>query len=262
MNVIGLDVGRNGVKVYANGSMFTFASVVGEGRERKLRTDYADRGFEVRFNGEYYFVGELAQNESDYKRSMMTDSKAHTDTLILALTAIHRVGLSEVTVVTGLPVNQHDDTHKAEIRRLLIGSWDVTVDGQRRNIRIVDVKVAVEGGAAFWSSPQDGVVRVIDAGSKTVNYVTMKNRRYIDLESGTLPFGFGTGKTENVAQMAKRIAGELGRKWEAGDNVLVCGGRAKELAELITPYFPMAAAMPNALYANAIGFYRAGVNTL
>lgn len=264
MSIIGLDVGRNGVKAYTGTAGFTFSSIVGEGVERKLRTDYDGTGFDVIFEGERYFVGELARNESEYWRAMMTDEKAHTDTLILALVAVHRANKPDVTVVTGLPVDQHDEAHKNALRSLMMGKrgglWEITVNGERRHIRIADVKVAVEGGGAFWSEPQDGVVRVIDAGSKTVNYVTMRDRRYNNRESGTLPFGFNTNKTDNVRQFAARVAGEVGKKWSAEDTVLVSGGRAKELAEVLTPYFPKARPVQNPLYANAIGYYRAGVS--
>jgi plasmid segregation protein ParM len=259
--IVGLDVGRNMVKVCTAKDLFAIPSVVGEGIERKLKTDYKN-GFEVVFEGEHYFVGELAQHESDYYRTMMTDSKAHPDTLILALTALHRAGIASSMIVTGLPVDQHDEPHRKALRDLLVGPrsgvWEITVNEERRFVRITDVKVAVEGGGAFWSAPQDGLVRIIDAGSKTVNYVTMRDRRYNNRESGTLPFGFSTNKSDNPKQFAARVAGEVGKKWSANDTVLVSGGRAAELAELLTPYFHKATPIQNGLFANAIGFYRAG----
>lgn len=263
-NVIGLDIGRSGVKAYTGTSMFHFPSIVGEGVVRKLNSHYGEGSFEVHFGGEHYFIGDLAADESDFPRQMLTDSKAHEDTRLLALCAICRAGLSDATVITGLPVVQHDDENKRKIRELLIGDraglWDITVNGERRVIRITDVKVAVEGGGAFWSAPENGLVRIIDAGSKTINYVTMRDTRYNNRESGTLPFGFSTVASDNPREMAKRIAGNLGgRNWKADDTVLVCGGRARELAELLSSeFFPKSAPMPNALFANAIGFYNAG----
>ncbi|CAM3958647.1 hypothetical protein L1N85_00050 [Paenibacillus alkaliterrae] len=95
-----------------------------------------------------------------------------------------------------------------------------------------------------------------------MNYVTMRNKRYVDRDSGTLPFGFNTNKTDNPCQMAARIAGELGKKWATNDNVWVSGGRAKEMAELLRQYFPLVLTVENPIYANAIGFYRVGSGTL
>ncbi|CAM2950233.1 ParM/StbA family protein [Paenibacillus sediminis] len=258
---IGLDVGRNGVKSFDGVSTRFIPSVVGEWRDRRLQSRSND-DIEVLFRGERSFVGNLALNESEFWRYMMTDDKAHADTRLLALVAIHRAGLTDdVVVTTGLPVELHTPEAKAAMRNLLLGRWEIEVNGDPRVIRIHDVKVAVEGGGAFWSAPADGLIRVIDAGSKTVNYVTMRNKRYVDRDSGTLPFGFNTNKTDNPRQMTARIAGELGKKWSASDDVRICGGRAEELAKLLRDYFVNARAMANPLYANAIGFYRVGSGT-
>ena len=256
--IVGLDIGRSSVKVYTAEKMDQFPSYIGEWRKRKLATEQKD-DIEVEFQGEKYFAGALAQNESEFARSMMTEEKAHADTLLLALIALHRV-TTEANIITGLPVYMHDQERKNALKQLLRGNgrWDITVNGVKKTISIPRIEVAVEGGAAFWSSPRDGLVRVIDAGSRTVNYVTLKDKRYVDRDSGTLPFGFGTTISGDLRQMAARIAGELGRKWRETDAVMVCGGRAEELAQELKLYFPGAECFTNPLFANAIGYYRIG----
>ncbi|QOY37999.1 ParM/StbA family protein [Anaerobacillus isosaccharinicus] len=102
------------------------------------------------------------------------------------------------------------------------------------------------------------MIRVVDGGSKTINYVTLKNRRYVDRESGTLDFGFETNKSTNDKQLVARIAGELGKKWEVEDVIWTVGGKASVLADYLQPYFENVAPMPNALYANAMGYYKMG----
>src|SRR5690625_467676 len=261
MSVISIDVGRSSVKVFTGISPKSFPSLVGEGRTRELKTTY-DKGFEMYYNGNHYFIGDLARYESDFYRSMMTDDKSHDDTLILALAAIHRANLTDVTIFTGLPVNMFNTDNKRKLRSLLIGTHDVTIDDVRRIIRVTDVKIVVEGGGAFWATPTDGLIRIIDAGAKTINYVTLKDRRYIDRASGTLPFGYDTNKTDNHEQIAARIAGDLGKRWRAGDCVRVCGGQAGQLSEHLRKYFTDVAPLPDALYANAIGFYRIGRSLL
>ena len=256
--IVGLDIGRSSVKVYTAEKMDQFPSYIGEWRKRKLATEQKD-DIEVEFQGEKYFAGALAQNESEFARSMMTEEKAHADTLLLALIALHRV-TTEANIITGLPVYMHDQERKNALKQLLRGNgrWDITVNGVKKTISIPRIEVAVEGGAAFWSSPRDGLVRVIDAGSRTVNYVTLKDKRYVDRDSGTLPFGFGTTISGDLRQMAARIAGELGRKWRETDAVMVCGGRAEELAQELKLYFTGAECFTNPLFANAIGYYRIG----
>jgi len=256
--IVGLDIGRSSVKVFTGDKMEHFPSYLGEWRKRKLSSEHKD-DIEVEFQGEKYFAGMLAQNESEFARSMMTEEKAHADTLLLALIALHRV-TTEANIITGLPVYLHDTERKNALKQLLRGNgkWEITVNGVRKTISVPRIEVAVEGGAAFWSSPRDGLVRVIDAGSRTVNYVTLKDKRYVDRDSGTLPFGFGTTISGDLRQMAARIAGELGRKWRETDAVLVAGGRAEELAKELKQYFPQTETFTNPLFANAIGYYRIG----
>ncbi|CAM3958701.1 hypothetical protein L1N85_00045 [Paenibacillus alkaliterrae] len=125
---IGIDIGRNGVKAFDGNRTLFIPSVVGEWRERRLQSRRED-DIEAVFNGERFFIGNLALNESEFWRYMMTDDKAHADKLILALVAIHCAGLTDVVVTTGLPVESHRPETKKAIRELLIGRghWDITV---------------------------------------------------------------------------------------------------------------------------------------
>ncbi|MCT8138666.1 hypothetical protein H1D32_13480 [Anaerobacillus sp. CMMVII] len=80
----------------------------------------------------------------------------------------------------------------------------------------------------------------------------------MDRESGTLPFGFETNKSINDKQLVARIAGELGKKWGSDDMIWTAGGKASVIADYLQPYFKCVAPMPNALYANAMGFHAIG----
>lgn len=258
MSVVGLDCGRRNVKVFTGQKMFHFSSIVGEARERNLNNRHSTNDMEVEFEGEKYYVGDLAERESEFYRAMMTEQKDHEDTRLLALTALHQANITDVRVITGLPIANHNEDNKKRLKQLLQGRWDITVNGEQKTIIIKSVDVAAEGGAAFWSRPTDGIIRVIDGGSKTINYVTLKDRRYVDRESGTLPFGFETNKSINDKQLVARIAGELGKKWGAEDVIWTAGGKASVISDHLQPYFRNVAPMPNALYANAMGFHAIG----
>ncbi|MFD2703800.1 ParM/StbA family protein [Paenibacillus shunpengii] len=264
--VVGLDIGRRYVKAYDGRQMISFSSYVGEGRDRKLMTDYGSDSFDVIFKNQRSFVGGLAYHESEYFRAMMTDDKAHEDTLLLALTALCKVGISVCTVVTGLPVKNHTERNKQAIRELLQGRHTIEmVGGGTRHIHITRVEVAAEGGGAFFAAPRDGLVRTLDGGSKTFNAVTMYNRMFNDRDSWTLvgpdgnSFGFETNKDLDEVQLIKRVVGDLSKRWGSDDLVFTTGGKADRLAELIRPYFKNA--QPNSVHGmfdNAIGFYNAG----
>lgn len=260
--VVSVDCGRSGVKVVTAAKYFSFPSYIGEWRERRLVSDHGD-SIEMEYQSERYFVGTLAKYESEFARSMMTDSKAHEDTLLLILTALHLAGaIGDVKVITGVPVVQHTDEEKRRLKALLQGLHRVKVNRQEREINIVRVEVAIEGGAAFWANPMLGTVRILDAGSKTINYVTMQDKRYIDRESGTLPFGFDTNKSNDTKQICNRIVGEVSKKWRADDKLLLVGGKAKELHQYLSPYFKNLELAPNYLFANARGFYKIGAALL
>jgi plasmid segregation protein ParM len=260
--IFGIDCGRSSVKVVSASKVFYFPSCIGEWRERRLISDHGE-SIELEYAGEKYFVGNLAKYESEFARSMMTDSKAHEDTLLLILTALHKAGaVGNVKVITGVPVDQHTEEEKRRLKSLITGSHRVKVNNQERDINIERVEVAIEGGSAFWSHPLPGTVRIIDAGSKTVNYVTMQDKRYVDRESGTLQFGFDTNKTNDIKQISNRIAGEVSKKWRSSDKVLLVGGKAGELQQYMNQYFKDMEVVPNHLYANAKGFYKIGTALL
>lgn len=256
--IVGLDIGRSSVKMFNGEQVLNFPSVVGEWRERKLKSSFSKNDLEVEFQGEKYFVGALAENESEFSRSMMTDNKCHDDTLILALTALHQANISACRLVTGLPIKSHDECNKKKLKTLLQGRHEIEVNGECKDIIIQSVDIAVEGGAAFWSSPRPGKIRLIDGGSKTINYVTMKDKKYVDRDSGTLAFGFETNKSVNDKQLIARIAGELGKKWSSNDVILTAGGKADVLAEYLQSYFSNVTPVNDALYANAIGYHNIG----
>lgn len=259
--IIGLDCGRSSVKVVGANQFFSFPSLLGEWRERRLANSHGN-DLEVEYKGVRYFAGDLAKYESEFARSMMTETKAHDDTLLLMLIAIAKTGLNRVKVVTGVPVNQHKESEKGAIRKMLMGKHSLNLNGRYHEVSVERVEVAVEGGAAFWVKPSSGKVRILDAGAKTVNYVTIWDKRYIDMDSGTLSFGLETNKSNDLRQIVNRIVGEVAKKWEQGDKVLLTGGKAKEMHYHFSEYFPNSEVMDNSLYANAKGYYALGVSLL
>lgn len=270
MQIVGLDLGRRNVKLYNGVDYISFPAIIGEWRDIKLETSYGNKGFRGNYNGDLFFAGTLAENESEFARQMLVEEKSTPDALLLALIALYQLEGVNFDVVTGLPVNIHDNDNKEKLIKLLEGSHLLELNGIKKVININRVRVAVEGGGAFWSSPKDGLVRIIDGGSKTINYITLNNRKYVDRDSGTLPFGFDTNKSEDLKQMANRIAGELGRKWGKADRIYTVGGNAKILKNFLKPYFTNIDVLRQDginykgeyidlnLFANAVGYYNIG----
>lgn len=271
MYVVGGDFGRRGIKVFTGSKFIYFPAVVGEWRKMNLVNRGEKQDFSVEYNGEKFFVGVLAENESEFSRQMLTEDKVNEDTKLLALVALHQTGLSDIDLVTGVPINMHHKEQKENLSKLLLGTHDITVNGVFRSFTVQRVRVSVEGGGAFWSNPKDGLVRILDGGSKTINYITLKDRKFIDRDSGTLTFGFDTNKSADIKQMSNRIAGELGTKWSVTDAVFTVGGKAKTLATYLKDFYPAITTLQQEetykengmeidlnLFANAIGYYNMG----
>lgn len=274
--IVGLDLGRRNIKAYDGSTYLTFQSFVGEYRDLRLDYKLDSKGFITSFNNTMHFVGSVAKDESEFARQMLVDNKTNPDTLILALTTLHQLIPKEADegvfdVVTGLPVSLYTKENKDSLSSLLTGEWVVTVNGVAKKIRLERVRVSVEGGGAFWSNPRAGLVRIIDGGSKTINYISLRNKRYIDKDSDTLPFGFDTNRSLNLQNIVSVIAGEVGKKWSAYDDVFTVGGMAKPLAENLKPFFPKVAPLElgqrlssdggvvdGNLFSNAIGYFNIG----
>lgn len=268
---VGADVGRRNVKIYDGENFITFPSIVGEYRELRFKDSLSlEDSFIVTINNEKYFVGSLAQRESEFCRQLLVEDKATDDFVVLTLLGLFLTDEVEFDVVTGLPISLHTESNKVALKNLLEGVHDIEVNGVKKKLSINRVRVSVEGGGAFWANPKDGLVRIIDGGSKTINYITVLNKRLVDRDSGTLNFGFDTNVSNDIKQMCTRIAGELGKKWGKYDEVYTVGGNAEILADYLTGYFPnvkpylLDKKIKNGkdvdlnMFANAIGYYNIG----
>ena len=279
--IIGVDVGRNTVKAVSPKKKIIFRSKVGEWRERKL-TDGGD--YEVQLNNNKYFVADLAE-ESYFSREMATESKIHDETKILFLSV---VGLlvkpyETVQIVTGLPVYQHTPEVKNELKELLEGEHKIKVQNKKAgNYTIEEIIIAPESGGAYWDALLDSegkltneflaekFVRVVDIGSRTINYCTIPQRKYLDRDSGTLNYGVleltnAAKKPDRVAceQFTRRIVADLSKRWlgyrPATDVILLAGGGSILLKEWLKQHFTLAQFLEDPVFSNAKGFYKMGV---
>jgi plasmid segregation protein ParM len=151
---------------------------------------------------------------------------------------------------------------------MLKGWHTIVVNGIEKSFHIRNVECAAEGISSFWSNPQNGLVRILDIGSGTVNYSTVFDQRYIDKDSGTLSFGVNTNKSNNLQALARGIATHTLKKWSPQDRVFVVGGISDTILPHLKQYFPNVEVLYpifnqqyiNPIIANAIAFYIIGVN--
>lgn len=264
--ILGIDAGNYEVKTAGELGLDCFYSDIGEYRERNLKNKHGKNDMVFNYNGRWGFAGSLARFESEFGGTIMGESKAHDDIVIRVLLAIHRYRTSmceTCSIVVGNPISSHTPGEKKRIQELLTGRHEITVNNERKIIDIEAVRIAPEGAAAFWSFPQEGVVRIIDVGSGTVNVATIINQRYVDRDSFTLNFGANTTKSNDLKEMARAIITKT-YNWNSEEPVYLVGGVAEKLephlkayfknGRVIYPAFKQQETQPK--FANSIGFYK------
>lgn len=278
--VVGIDVGRHRVKAVSGTKQVDFRSKVGEWRQMRL-VEGGD--YEVEINGKKWFVADLA-DESYFPREMSTESKVHEETQILFLTALALIiePDNHVAITTGVPVIQHTLDSKAALSGLLRGQYEVKINGTSGKYNVDTLGIVPESGGAYWDllldslgRPRNGwlaeqTVRVIDIGSRTINYCTIDaGRKYRDRDSGTLNYGgfeldnAGSRHEQAHEAFARRIVADLSRRWlnynPSQEAVILVGGGALLLGPWLRRHFPIVHIPEDPVFANARGYYKMGV---
>ena len=274
--ILGIDAGNFKAKVAGPYGIDSFKTNICGWFERDVDDKFGDDDMEFFIDGRKGFAGSIAEHEDEFGNgTIYGESKAHSETKIRALLAIHRylekynVDADTIRIVTGQPIIMHKEDEKNKIINMLRGEHKYTVNGKKRKIIIEDVKVTPEGTGAFWSAPIAGTVRVLDIGSGTVNMVTLMDKKHIHKSSGTMNKGMETLKTkddlEGMARGIVQITTKL--QWKPTDTVLVCGGAAEALIKYLQQHYINATLINPQLkrehdilstkpvYANAVGFY-------
>ena len=260
--IVAIDAGNSEVKVASERGLDRFNSAIGEYRKRKIADKHGKDDMIFKYGERRGFAGTLALFESEYGGAIMGESKAHDDAKLRVLLALHRLGVSDTyDIVVYQPIGMHTETEKDAIKRMLKGEHEITVNNSKKKFEITNVTVAAEGGAAFWSKPQTGIVRIIDVGGATVNYATFIDKRFVDRDSGTLSFGLKSVKNADPNELVRGVVRETSKKWNPNDLVYVVGGAANGLTPIIAQYYPNAVTLNpfvkgqevDAIYANAVG---------
>jgi plasmid segregation protein ParM len=271
---LGIDAGNYRVKVAGEFGLMDFISAIGESRQINLQQIHGQDDMYFEYQGETGFAGSLALYESEFGGSIMGDNKAHIDTKLRVLigihryTSLHQIEEKEFDIVLGQPISKHNINEKTRIKEMIKGWHTITVNGVEKSFHIRNIEVAAEGVSSYWSNPQSGLVRILDIGSGTVNYSSVIEGRFLDKDSGTLPFGVNTNKTDNLQALSRGIATHVLKKWSPQDKTFVVGGIAEQILPHLKGYFSNIDILRpifnqqyvNPIYANAVAFYIVGVN--
>ena len=274
--ILGIDAGNFRAKVAGPYGVDSYRTAICDWFPRDIVEDFGEDDMEFELNGRKGYAGTLASYEDGFDGvGMYGDSKAHEDTLIRVLLAIYRYtekycpGFVHFQIVCGQPIISHKPKEKNKLIDMLTGTHTISINRKQYRYTIEDVNIAAEGTGAFWASPKDGHVRIVDVGSGTVNCATLIDAKHINTASRTFNYGVETaGGRDNIDGIARAvIRSSTQLKWKQADAVYVCGGVTDEIIPLLSEHFinvqpvipqfqtheGMCITLPT--YANAVGFY-------
>lgn len=201
IQAIGLDVGRGFLKGYTeineNKKECLFKSIIGEGRNIEVR-DYDDPIF-IEYDQESWFVGILAEKESQTPIRNSKDSKTSNTVKVLIAAALNELAVEdEVNIMLGVPYKSFRKSVLEEIKSTYKGKSIKVKDklnGGYKDVRINDIMIGRESDAAlYWqvrnNDRNDKPVGLVSVGFRTTEFSYFdKGLKFNDKKSDTMEFG-------------------------------------------------------------------------
>jgi len=228
MAIVGLDIGFGFTKGVNGRDSLVFKSIFGEAseiqyREQMLGAPAIEDHLHVSIDGEDYFVGELAERQSNVRSFTLDQNQFVSEfSKVMALAAIaNLVERNEpVRVVTGLPVSYYR-RHRDELTKIITGKHAVTLTDhqgkpQEVPVNITHVRVIPQPFGTLFNQMMNNMsevtdkrlvqekIGVIDVGFRTSDYTVADKTRYSERASRTTDSG--------ISRAFALIAGKLKEK--------------------------------------------------
>ena len=241
MNIIGIDIGFGFTKVTNGEREGIFKSIFGDGRQIQFREQFlgsvgTESMLHMDIDGHEYFVGELAELQSDLRSFTLDQDQFVADfTKILAVAALTQVveSNSSVRVVTGLPISYYK-RHREQLAAIVKGQHTAEVfdaAGHKTPVAttVTHIRVIPQPFGSLFNAllNESGDVAdrrlvaekvgVIDIGFCTTDYTIADKTRYSEHGSRTSNAGISRA-FENIAGQVKEQTGvdvELYRLYDA-----------------------------------------------
>lgn len=199
--IIGLDIGRGYSKGYSeiNGLVkeCMFKSIIGEGRALNF-ADY-ESPIMINFKNEDWFIGLLAEQESQTPIRNSKDSKTTETVQTLIAAALSQLAVEEeVKIVLGVPYKSFRKSVLEEVVETYKGKEIKVKDkinGGTKEIKIVDIMIFRESDAALYWQVRDNKnnnkpVGLVSIGFRTTEMSYFdKGLKFNDKKSDTIEFG-------------------------------------------------------------------------
>jgi plasmid segregation protein ParM len=228
MQTIGIDVGFGFTKATDGKQTIVFKSIYGDATEIQFWVDFQDRNlteyFHVTMDGKSYFVGDLAEQQSDAVSFTLDQDRMIADFVrLFALTAAglflnkNQAGEEPLRIVSGLPVGFYKQYHD-RFRDALKGRHAITYfspDGSRMTKKMIIDAVQMlpqpmgsvlnllmnEEGKITDTELAKQKIGVVDIGFRTTDYTVIDRLRYVEKSSRTMD----TGISKAYAVIANKL---------------------------------------------------------
>jgi plasmid segregation protein ParM len=243
VEILGIDIGFGFTKATNGKDFLVFKSVLGEAtdiqfQEQVLAGAVGDDHLQVEVDGKSWFVGELAERQSNVRFFTLDQSQFIAQfAKNLALTAAARLvgGFIPINLVTGLPIGYYRQ-HKDELARILQGEHKVAlIDAagkrQEKVININKVRVIPQPFGSMFNLMLNDLgdlgdkrlvkekVGIIDVGFRTSDYTISDKMRYSERGSRTTDSGIARAFNVIATKLREKsgVSVELYRLYDAVD---------------------------------------------
>jgi len=241
VEILGIDIGFGFTKATNGKDFLVTKSVLGEAtdiqfQEQVLAGAAGDDHLQVEVDGKSWFVGELAERQSNVRFFTLDQSQFIAQfAKNLALTAAARLvgGFIPINLVTGLPIGYYRQ-HKDELPRILQGEHKVAlVDSsgkrQEKTVNINKVRVIPQPFGSMFNLMLNELgdlgdkrlvkekIGIIDVGFRTSDYTISDKMRYSERGSRTTDSGIARAFSVIATKLREKsgVGVELYRLYDA-----------------------------------------------
>jgi plasmid segregation protein ParM len=243
VEILGIDIGFGFTKATNGRDFLVFKSVLGEAtdiqfQEQVLAGPTGDDHLQVEVDGKSWFVGELAERQSNVRFFTLDQSQFIAQfAKNLALTAAAQLvgGFIPINLVTGLPIGYYRQ-HKDELARILQGEHKVAlIDAagkrQEKVININKIRVIPQPFGSMFNLMLNDLgdlgdkrlvkekIGIIDVGFRTSDYTISDKMRYSERGSRTTDSGIARAFNIIATKLREKsgVSVELYRLYDAVD---------------------------------------------
>ncbi len=265
MEILGIDIGFGFTKAADGQQALVFKSVLGEATDIQFRDemiavpDVDDKHLQVEVDGKAYFVGELAERQSNVRYFTLDQAQfigKFAKVFALAAAAQLVKGFVPINLVTGLPIGYYRQ-YKDELAKLLVGEHAVVlIDGNgkrvEKSISINKVRVVPQPFGSLFNVMLNDLgemadkrlvrdkIGIIDVGFRTSDYTISDKMRYSERGSRTTDSGIARAFNVIASKLRENsgVNVELYRLYDAIDSGSIkIRGKVYELKSLTEQVF-------------------------